>query len=128
MAQVFVPAGTEGFRVAAYTGDRSDEASGLQPNRPDGHTQQEPEMKTIVTAIAAAATLGLAVLTSAAPAQAGGYGHNVHRSDYRSGGYGSFHGGYGHNYGYRHEVRCFWNKKSYWNGYGWEWKSERICR
>jgi hypothetical protein len=106
-------------------------------------------MKTIVTAIAAAATLGLAVLTSAAPAQAidygrkfqlsdsrgggygsfhGGYGHNFHRSHYHSGGYGSFHGGYGHNYGYRHVERCFWNKKRYWNGYGWEWKSERICR
>ena len=83
-------------------------------------------MKNVFTGLITAATLGLAVLSSAAPAQAGGYGY---KGGYSHGG-GYQHSGYSHNGGYFYSGKRSYDYRYDRNDYRWNnhWNSRRDFR
>jgi hypothetical protein len=95
-----------------------------------------------LTALAAAATLGLAAIATPQPAQAGGHGGAVAAGvigGLAAGaiiGSAAAHGpyyGYGYGPGYYGAAPayygggCYWTRQRFWDGWGWRFRRVRVC-
>ena len=96
-------------------------------------------MRKTLTAIAAAATLGLATLAAPQPAQAR-HGHiagailgGLAAGAILGAAAGPYYYGYGPGpYAYApgpvyYGGSCHWTGRRYWNGYRWHWRRLRVC-
>lgn len=105
-------------------------------------------MRKTLTAIAAAAALGLATLAAPQPAQArhGHFGGAIFGGLAAGAILGAAAGPYYYGYGpgpyaygpgpyayapgpaYYASGPCYWTGQRFWNGYRWHWRRMRVCR
>lgn len=97
-------------------------------------------MKKTLTALAVAATFGLATVAAPQPAQAGKGGRvaagiigglAVGALIGAAAANGPYYGGPRYYYGpprdYYYRPRCWWERERYWNGYRWRSHRVRVC-
>jgi hypothetical protein len=112
----------------------------LRSQRTRGRYAMFNKTKTL-TALAAAATLGLAAVAAPQPAQAGGHGGAVAAgiigglaagAIIGSAAHGPYYG-YGYGPGYYGAAPayygggCYWTRQRVWDGWGWRFRRVRVC-
>ena len=87
------------------------------------------KMTIALTALAAAATLGLAAVTAPQPAEAHGSGGAIAAGIIGSAAaHGPYYGpGYYYGAGPAYYGGCYWTRQRVWDGWGWRFRPVRVC-